>query len=293
MKSFCIKNNNKIILNYLLTEFENIDMDEIYITKNEFAHYKNVIIHYKGEKIENFILEISNVITNCILKFYENNIARNIIKLDYFYFDDYEKDIILENCQEVLNKKDTEEFCLRREKILINLYEYISEHKYFILDGFVNFRIFEYKNLIEETIDMAVNAFIIDREYKEFIKLLQDFIKTQPSKIDLVHLIYSKFEPIILDKNKEVILYEKRVIQPRYLSDISFSPNDYCLNELLNLLPQRLILHIIGQEDEFTNTLKHIFKDRILICRECNICKTFESIGSGEGDNIPKVDYSN
>jgi len=54
------------------------------------------------------------------------------------------------------------------------------------------------------------------------------------------------------------------------LSDISFSSNDYTLNSLLTLLPRRIYIHIIdGIEDEFINTLKLIFDNRVCICNDC------------------------
>ena len=46
MKSFCIKTNNKEILDYLLNRIEEIDFENIIYTSKQFKIYKNVIIHY-------------------------------------------------------------------------------------------------------------------------------------------------------------------------------------------------------------------------------------------------------
>ena len=166
MKSFCIKNNNNLILDYLLNEFMNIDLENTYISKNSFKYYKNIIVHYNGKNEDIFIYKMSNILTQCILKFYENNNIKRIINTDYFYFEPNEKKIIFNNCLELLNSKDTIEYENRKEKIFICMYEYIKENKFFILDGFVNFRLFEYTSLLEELVDIAVNKFVIDKEYK-------------------------------------------------------------------------------------------------------------------------------
>ena len=279
MKSFCVKNNNEIILNYLLTEIENINMDDVFISKNQFKYYKNIIVHYKGNKEEIFVMKLSKILTNCVIKFYETTLTKRIISSDYFYFNRIERGYIFNNCEEIL-EDDTEDFEFRKEKIFISFMDYINEHKFFILDGFVNFRLFEYKNILSEVVDIAVNKFIIDKEYKEFIQLLQGYINSQPSIAGTVHVIYSNFEPIILDEKENIIPYDKSIIQPKYLSDISFSSKDYCLNELLNLVPKKIILHLLVEPDEFTNTLQLIFKGRIMVCKECNICKTFGMINS-------------
>lgn len=280
MKSFCIKNNNTEILDYLLNEFENINIEETYISRNKFKHYKNIIIHHKGNKENIFVIKVSEILSNCIIKFYENNIVKRLINRDYFYFENNEKNIIYENCIEILNSIETKDFYLRKEKIFSALLEYISGNKYFILDGFVNFRLFEYISLLGEALDMAVNKYIIDKEYKEFVELLQSYINSQKCKTSLIHLIYTGNEPIILDENEEIVMYNRNFNQAKYLSDISFSSNDYCLNTLLNLLPNKIILHLLVPQDEFTNSLQLIFGRKLMICTECNICKTFNLINA-------------
>ncbi len=276
MKSFCIKNNNIIILDYLLTELKKINLEDMYISKNSFKYYKNIIVHYTGKNKEMFILKLSDVLTKCIVEFYEKNIVKRIINCDFFYFDSDEKSIIYNNCVEILKDENSNEFIERKDRIFSCLTEYISDHKFFILDGFVNFRLFEYHSIIEECVDVAVNKFIIDKEYREFIQLLKGYIDSHKNKTDIIHVIYSNSEPILLDKMQNILIYNNQLENPKYLSDISFSSNDYCLNALLNLLPKRIVVHLLIDEDEFIETLKLIFGKRLVICKECNICKTFE-----------------
>ncbi len=58
---------------------------------------------------------------------------------------------------------------------------------------------------------------------------------------------------ILLDENNEVIPIKNNV-NNKYLSDINFSENDYCLNTLLNLLPKNLIIYYDPNfKDEFFN----------------------------------------
>lgn len=85
-------------------------------------------------------------------------------------------------------------------------------------------------------------------------------------------------ESVLLDNEKNIIPVEDEIFKAKYLSDISFSSNDYALNTLLNLTPKKLIIHLIDNEpeDEFINTLKLIFENRYEICTDCNICSTFK-----------------
>lgn len=275
MKSFCIKNNNEKIINYLLAEISNANLEDVYVSKKCFKLYKNIIVHYTGSNEKNFIYDLSKILMNCITKFYEKNIVKRVVNCDFFYFDNKEKSVIYKNCYELLDDNDNYEYEIRKEKIFRCLVEYISEHKFFILDGFVNFRLFEYNSLIEECVDSAVNQYIIDKEYKEFIELLRGYVSSQKNRTDTIHVIYSKTDPILMDEKQNVLVYDNQFEHPKYLSDISFSSKDYCLNALLNLLPKKIIVHMLIEEDEFVETLKLIFQNRLKICKECNICKTF------------------
>ena len=252
-----------------------MNLENTYISQNSFKYYQNIIVHYTGKNENVFIYKLSEIITNCIMKFYEKNIVKRVINSDYFYFDVREKKVINNNCYELLNDEQSNDFLKRKEKILSCLIEYISEHKFFILDGFVNFRLFEYNSLIEECVDCAVNKFIIDKEYKEFIELLRGYINSQKTRSETIHVIYSNSEPILMDEKQNILVYENQFEHPKYLSDITFSSKDYCLNALLNLLPKKIIVHLLVDEDEFIETLRLIFQNRLMICKECNICKTF------------------
>lgn len=275
MKSFCIKENNNLILDYLLSEFKNMNLENVIISRNSFKYYQNIIIHYKGTDESVFVYKLSEIITNCILRFHERNITKKIINSDFFYFDSKEKIKIFNNCMELLENKESREYSLRREKIFKYAYDYILENKFFILDGFVNFRLFEYNTLLADIVDTGVNKFVIDKEYKEFIGLLQSYIVSQKCKNGTIHVIYNGIDPILLDDNQKVLTYGDKFDNHKFLSDISFSSNDYCLNALLNLLPKKIIIHVISEEDEFLETLKLIFGRRVMICKECNICRTF------------------
>lgn len=275
MKSFCIKNNNKLILDYLLTEIKNSNIENVVAKHSKFKNYNNIIVHYMGQNDSMFIYKLSEIITKCIIKHYEDKVVTRVINSDYFYFDPKEKNIIHNNCNEILQDDSEADFNVRKERIFECLVDYISEHKYFILDGFVNFRLFEYNSLVEDCVDTAVNKYIIDKEYKEFIELLRGYINSKKNRAGTIHIIYSNSEPILMDENQNILVYENQFEHPKYLSDITFSSKDYCLNELLNLVPKKIIIHLLVEEDEFIDTLKLIFENRLFICKECNICKTF------------------
>ena len=277
MKSICIKTNNNKIIDYLLTRFENISLNETYISVKEFAHYKNIILHYKDSNISLFINIISNILTKCIINFYEKNLINNFINLNYFYFNSLERNSIFNNTSEILNESDV----LSKKYDLINnvLYQYFINNHSLYLNGFINFRLSNYINFINEKIDFAVNKFLIDKEYIEFVNILRLYISSESinSKIDHLHLIYKDKDSIIVNDNKEIISCNDNIAKAKYISDISFSSNDLALNTLLNMLPKKITVHLTdGYFDEFINTLKLIFGEKIIICQDCDICNMYK-----------------
>ena len=278
MKSFCIKTNNNAILEYLLDKLDYLELEEVKYSKNKFKIYSNIIVHYIGEKISFFDEKISSIITDTILKFYKEKMIKKIINFDYFYFEEYEKKIIIQNCCEIIESSEYEQISKEKEYIHEAVLKYVIENKSMILEGFVNFRIKEYIKYLDSIVDIAVNKYIIEKEYNEFISLLRMYINSKKSNIKNLHLIYGKSELTILDENKNIVPLCKEIYNAKFLSDIIFSENDYALNTLLTLLPQRIEIHLLDSEDEFIKTVKLIFEDRVYICRECNICRTYKMI---------------
>ncbi len=276
MISICIKNNNNQIISYLSDRLFLSNINSMYISTHEFKHYKNIIIHYKSERLDFFYDKISSIITDTIIKYYENKLLNRILNYNYFYFTSAEKRKILDMSLEFIANDD-----ISREDNYFSIYysvlDYVSSNKSLVLDGFVNFRLQNYMKNLDYIIDISVNKFLIEKEYNEFISILKLYISMTPFNSSIIHLVYHNNESILLDRDMNVIQTEDNIFKAKYLSDISFSSNDYALNTLLNLTPKKLIIHLVDEHnDEFINTLKLIFENRYEICSDCTICNLYK-----------------
>ena len=278
MKSLCIKTNNEDILNFLNNSLLKLDLNDIYITRAEFKIYKNIIVHYVGEDFSRFHDNLSSIISNCIINFYEKKLLKRILEYNYFYFDSSEKKDILEVAEDFI-----EEDLISKEDNFYSIYsavsDYIKENKSLVLEGFVNFRLYNYMKSLDYIIDFAVNKYITDKEYMEFINMLKLYVSFTPPKISLIHLIFLGNECILLDKDKNFIPITDENLNAKYLSDITFTQNDYALNTLLNLTPKKIIIHLIDKHpDEVINTIKLIFEGRCTVCSSCELCTMYKKI---------------
>lgn len=278
MKSLCIKTNNSDLLNYLLNELKNTDLKNICFSENEFKIYKNIIIHYSGNDESFFLSKISSILCFLVIDELEETLLKRLILQNYFYFDSTEREKILAICFDIITD-DFSKLFDKKFKTLYNIfYEFLSTHKSLVLNGFINFRLKSYLSLLDEIVNEAVNHFVIEKEYLEFISLLKLYINSQSCNCELVHIIFSSSESILLDENKNLIVINDDIFKAKYLSDISFSSNDYILNSLLTLLPKKVYIHLIdGYTDEFINTLQLVFENKIHLCTDCNICRLYHN----------------
>ena len=276
MKSLCVKTNNSQIIDYLLKSFENINLENTYISIRKFNHFNNIIIHNTNKENTKFLTYISNTITKTIINYFEKDLILNLINLNYFYFNSQEKKKILDNALNLIN--DNKNYNKRYDYINNEIFKKINLNHSFYLQGFVNFNLGIYMDFLNTQIDNAVNKFLIDKEYLEFVNILRLYIKSESSnsKVEHLHLIYKDKTSIIIDNNKNIVSCNDNIKKAKYVSDISFSSNDFALNTLLNLIPKKITLHLVdGYPDEFINTLKLIFQDRIMICEDCDICNMY------------------
>ena len=279
MKSICIKTTNQKTISYLLEKLKNFEFEDVYYSYKKFKIYDNIIIHFKGKNKKLFLKHVSVLLASLIIDLFEQNILKYLVKSEYFYFDTIEQKQIVNNTfDDLYNLEESIQKPADRLNILSDsFYTYLLSHHSIYLKGFITFRLKNYLEILLEQIDKSVNKYIIEKEYTEFISLLKIYIGSEPPACNLIHLIYSNNKPILLDEYKNLIDTNTDIFNAKYLSDISFSSNDYTLNTLLNLVPKKIYIHLIDNKaDEFINTLKLIFEDRIIFCNDCSICKIYK-----------------
>ena len=279
MKSLCIKTNNSDLLNYLLNELKELELDNVCFSLCQFKHYKNIIIHYTGENEKLFLEKVSSILSLLVIDELEESFINKIILDYYFYFDSNERKDILNLCFDIMSN-DFSDIFDKKFNILHNIfYNFLLNNRNLYLQGFTNFRLKPYFKILDDIVSEAVNCFVVEKEYLEFVSLLKLYINSQDSTCNLVHLIYSSHEEdsILLDENKEIIDTSNNNLNAKFLSDISFSNNDYTLNTLLTMLPKEIYIHLIDNYiDDFINTLIAIFENRVHICTDCDICNLYK-----------------
>jgi putative sporulation protein YtxC len=266
--------NKKI--NYSINEVNSEGSTSIICTVNDGRFYREKSLEsYKVLKTY-----ISNALADYIIRQYEERLLVRIINSNFCYFNAVEKKEILDRALNIIRNDDktfiNSLFQIRRRNVIVRrLMDYFDNSNNIILDGFVNFRLKEYIKDLEEVVDKAVDDFLMDREYREFIRLLRYFVDIQEPKIDTVHVIVGYDNHYtLLDGSKNEITNE--CIQ-EYVTEISegeINYDDLLVSSLITFAPRKIVIHSSGQfrNKELLETIKNVFAGRVVLCQGCEIC---------------------
>jgi len=227
-------------------------------------------------------LSISKVLSEFIIKNFEEKLIIRIINTNYCYFNAPEKKDICTAALKIIRVEDgilvNSLFRLRRKNMITNrIIDYLKTSNILILDGFINFRLKDYLHELEDIVDRAVDDFLMEREYKEFIKLLKYFVEMQEpryNEIDLLQNPSGKY--FLMDKSGRDITSECLQELNAGISRPDLSQDDLLVSSLITLAPRKIVVH---NAESFRNsilleTVKSVFAGKIIICRGCSVCES-------------------
>lgn len=234
--------------------------------------------NYKDLKTT-FLQCVANALSDVIINVWESKLLKKIIKDNYFYFNISEQNMIYEFARNILNFNETygQKSLLhkirRKTFVLHKIIEYLNTSNVIILDGFINFRLKDYFIQLEDAVDKAIDEYLMDKEYKEFIKLLKYFVELQEPKRDMVNLILRGGEVYIFDEQMNIIEKDES-INLIACENPDINLDDVLISTLINIAPKKIVIHgFKGREKiELISALYNIFEERIVFCTNCEIC---------------------
>lgn len=164
---------------------------------------------------------------------------------------------------------------VRRSRILARLQEYLEKHNTVVVDGFVTFRCKDYMEELESALDQAVDEFLLEREYQEFVRLLRYFVDSQPPRHDVVHAL------VLADGSFQLTDAGGRPLNNDALADLAtelaardVALEDLLISALISLAPRTVVLHRhgMGPTAETLATVEAVFGRRLSICPGCPRC---------------------
>ncbi|SMB99006.1 putative sporulation protein YtxC [Thermanaeromonas toyohensis ToBE] len=214
-----------------------------------------------------------------------------------FIIEIIEKELLEDILYSQYDLEDTEQaqnLCLRAKRILeqgaqglsqgywrgqpltLRIKEYLEESSYLNIDGFVQFRLPDYLLELEQAIEEAIDEYIMEKEYDEFVGVLRYFLEIQEPRIEKVHVVLSPGGGFQLYDGKNKSL-EKEYLDGFMvdIGDNDLNYEDLLLSALITLAPRQVVLHGTdkGKAWGTVNTIKNVFGDRVTVCNGCSRCR--------------------
>ncbi|MEA4961326.1 putative sporulation protein YtxC [Lutispora sp.] len=295
LTTIAVKNNDEKIKNHIYSELESIKREDMNITHEEYIAGDTVFIRCglkegfmaklkEPRSCEDLKYLLAEILCDVIINNYESKILKKIIKEYYLYLSEYERNQIYESSIKILEAEDRckEGFYgqTRRTRIIRKILNYLNAENIIIIDGFVNFRLNDYIKDLSSIVEKAVESYITEREYNEFIKLLRYFVEIQECKISTVHVMPSENRGyILMDSEKKLIDYDCFEELSLELSDSDISVDDLLISTLITIAPNRVVIHNCEgfKNKELFRTISNVFYDRIDSCKGCDLCSMFKT----------------
>jgi len=236
---------------------------------------------YSEEQIQNLLRQkLAETITDVILDHWEKHLLKKIIRENYYYFGDEEKKLIFDYSLRYINcdgREDRNSLYRLKQKNGINqkIIDFLKYNNHIIVDGFIRFRLKEYLAELREATEKAVDEFLMEREYREFIQLLQYFVEVQEPRMDLVHLYISesggfklfddKMQPVRSD-------YVGGFFLDMLENNLNFE--DLLINALITIAPKEIKIHRACKNihTAMLETINSVFAGRVSDCQGCPLC---------------------
>ncbi|AJY75824.1 putative sporulation protein YtxC [Paenibacillus beijingensis] len=242
-----------------------------------------------GEHGEAIYGESADVLTDYIMDVYEPVLIRSIIRKQLSCQNSEELAAVEACCRQILSgthwdlyidaesgegHSPFEDIKRRKHKIAEELKQYMEENQYLNLHGIVTFRLHAYWNELREAAEFAMEEYIMDKQYRDFVALLKYFVSAQEAKIGRVHLLHREgYEFQLMDEyfNPLETRPGERIVAE--IADVEMNMEDMIVSTLLSVAPGQVVIHTRHPELQVIRTIETIFENRISVCMGCASCK--------------------
>ncbi|CAG7632939.1 putative sporulation protein YtxC [Paenibacillus allorhizosphaerae] len=233
-----------------------------------------------------------NAIADYILLVEERHILRHLLKQEFHYDKEEDMDRIMSYCEQMLSgtgewegeKAAGDVYLRRKAKISAELAEYLKEHTDLNLEGYLRFRLHAYIDELRDVAEYAVDEFVMDRQYQEFISLLQYFVYIQEARIPFVHLIHKGGNDFLLlnDRMEQINTDDPEAVVTVEMLEKDMNFEDMIVSTLISVSPQQIYIHTREPELQVIHTIQQIFENRVEVCGYCRLCHNLDRGAAAE-----------
>lgn len=216
----------------------------------------------------------SNMLLDIIINEYSKELIQNRINIIWYDLSFKDKKEINKISEEILLDKSN--YIMEKEHFKNEIEKYLTETSFILLDGFIRFRLKEFNLFIDIVIDKAIEEFTAEKEYKEFINILQYFVESQEPKYNIINIIFEDNDYKLSDEKGNIV---NKDFFNEIVSEIdngNISKDDLLISSLIVIAPRKLIIHLNeegkGKDEDVIKIIRNVFQDRVCFCLGCPKC---------------------
>lgn len=152
------------------------------------------------------------------------------------------------------------------------LFRFLMDHDEVVLDGVISFLWPEISQEYEEALDRAVDDFLIEREYHDFVGLLRRLVTKSQTSIGSVHVFFDSDRFYVEDEGGHRLGED---ILDDMMSGIQLEAETYddlLVSLLVTLAPMQLTIHRKTPDREAMRTIQGVFGEKLVCCQGCPRC---------------------
>ena len=248
------------------------------------AGESRIVCHIPGSSRKSKTAEIALTVTaetlsQFLIQEKEKAWLERMIRREFDYWADEDIRKILTYCIQVLEDSErgaegeAGKWSGRANKITREIKDFLASERTMNLEGFVRFRLQDYMDDLRGVVEYAVDEFILDRQYQEFIALLKYFVFVQEAKIPMAHLIHKgNYDFVLLDE--QLLPIETNQMEGLVLEMVEHDLNleDMIVSTLITVSPAKIRIHTHESGMQVIKTIGQIFEGRTEVCGHCAVC---------------------
>jgi len=223
---------------------------------------------------------LANALSDLIVNEWERALILELLRAQYECFSQTEQWLILSSAARALDSREDGRPDLfrkveRKGKVLRLLLEYLSTHNEINLEGFITFRLRDYREQLSDAVGRAVDEFLMEREYQEFISLLRYFVQSQEPRLQVLHVVIRPRGAFKLMDDRGAAVTDDYLAESFLDTDWEVNSEDLLVSALITIAPERVVLHCPTKLDrtEGLDTIRAVFEGRVTTCRGCQLCR--------------------
>lgn len=162
----------------------------------------------------------------------------------------------------------------RKLKVAEEIELYLNENTRLDLGGIATFRLHGYRHELGDIVEYALDEYVLDKQYQEFISLLKYFVGLQQSKVAMVHLVHRGNHDFML-YNDKFQLFEPKPHSDRLVAEMletEMNIEDMVISSLIAASPKQIVVHTQHVDMQVIRTIETIFDNRVSVCSDCMLC---------------------